>query len=189
VPFAISEEDLFAVDFERTIDEVSAHAEWFAVEFIGYDGSAESSEILQALLPEGLPLPEAPEGIQVFVDWVRASSVTELTDTEYRVEVIVRSLASSSEGGFIRQRPVTLVLELVMDEFGVPMVSRPPSILELVLPVSAPLTLGTLPESAPVDPSLGQVLGATQDEQGAWWVVVMTTGPDGVTRPQAVPLP
>ena len=189
VPFAISEADLFAVDAERTIDEVSAHAEWFAVEFIAYDGSEESKEILEALLPEGLPLPEAPEGTQVFVDWVRASSVTEVRDMGFRVEVMVRSLASSSEGGFIRQRPITLVLEIVMTEVGVPMVTRPPTILEVVLPVSAPLSLGTLPDGVPVDPSLGQVLGAHQDEQGGWWVVAMTTGLDGVTRPQAVALP
>jgi len=102
-PRVLAEADLFAVDPERLIDRAAAHAEWFAIEYFGIDGSAESAETLAGLMPEGIPLPEAPEGVQVFVDWVGAISVLEVESLIYDIEVVVRSLQSGSDGVFIRQ--------------------------------------------------------------------------------------
>jgi hypothetical protein len=188
VPAVIPETELFAVDGEQILDRLAAHAAWFAVEFIAYDGSAVSAETLGALLPEGVPLPEAPEGTQVFVDWAGVSSVSEIGTMTYRAEVVVRSLASGADGGFIRQPPLTLTVEMTVDAAGLPQVTLPPTISATRLPGRATLTLTEVPADLPLDPSLGSVLGGRQGDDGTWRVVSMVTGPDGVTRPQAVPI-
>ena len=50
-PLVVAEADLYAVDPERLIDQAATHAEWFAVEFVAYDGSERSAKTLAGLLP------------------------------------------------------------------------------------------------------------------------------------------
>ena len=68
-PVLTAEADLYAVHPERAIDRATAHAEWFIAEYLTVDGSEESRATLGALLPAGVPLPVAPEGTRVFVEW------------------------------------------------------------------------------------------------------------------------
>jgi hypothetical protein len=179
----VAEADLYAVDTDRLADLAAAHAEWFAVEFLSVDGSDQSRQTLAALLPTGIPLPEAPEGTQVFVDWAGARSIVETTPLTYAVEVVVRSLVAQGDDGFVRQ-PVTLMEVLVaVSEDGLPRVVQPPRLIESPAPSSAPMSLAPVPEA------IETVVGGVAQPDGTWLVVAMVTGADQVTRPVAIAVP
>lgn len=190
-PLMVAEADLYAVDEERLLDLAMAHAEWFAVEFFAVDGSERSRLTLAALLPEGVPVPEAPVGTQVFVDWVRASSVSEVAPLVYQVEVIVRSLVTGSEGGFSRQPTRLALIEVVVGTDGLPRVTRPPVLVDEPIPTPHVLTLAGVPDQVrqSVEASHGPVVGGEQLADGGYRVVAMVTDADGVSRPQTVVVP
>lgn len=147
-PVVVTEADLFAVDPERLIDRVAAHAEWLAVEFVGRDSSDQSRQTLMSLLPSGIELPETTPGTQVFVDWVAASEITQTGPSGYVVEVLVRSLLSTDGSGFVRQSPQQLTVAVSIDETGEPMITA--------LPEVAPVTVKQLESEAaliPVEPT------------------------------------
>jgi hypothetical protein len=187
-PMVVAEADLYAVEPERLVDQAAAHAEWFAVEFVSYDGSEQSSQTLSGLLPGGVPLPEAPEGTQVFVDWARAGAIAQTSPTTFDVDVMVRSLASNGDGGFQRQPPRKLSVTVGIDGEAGARVSRLPS-LEPVEPVSVPdAGITDLPADviASLDPGLGEPLGGIVGPDGSWQVVILEEGGDGVRRPVIV---
>jgi hypothetical protein len=190
-PMVVAEADLYAVDEERLIDQATSHAEWFAVEYFSFDGSEPSRQTLASLLPLGVPLPEAPEGTQVFVDWVGAGSVTEVSPLVYQVGVTVRSLVSGSDGGFTRQPAIRAVVEVTIGPDGTAAVTRPPSIEPGSEPTPHPMALGALPDQVreQVETTYGPVVGGEQLSDGGWLVVAMVTDPDGVTRPRTVTAP
>jgi hypothetical protein len=190
-PVLMAEADLYAVDPDRLIDRAMAHAEWFAVEYFSVDGSAESGDVIASLLPEGVPPPEAPEGVQVFVDWARAQSATELGATSFEVEVLVRSLLSRDEGGFTRQTPQLALVPVTIGEDGLPRVTSPPIIRAVPHQIPAPLELTDVPEQirAQLESTHGQVVGGIQVDEGSWRLVVMTAGVDGVIRPVTMVYP
>ena len=183
-PMVIAEADLYAVDPERVLDRVAAHAEWFVVEYFSADASEESISTLERLLPKGIPLPVVPEGRQVFVDWVGVQSVSEQAPLTYSVEVAVRSMASDPSGGFVRQPTRIATVQVVLGADGLPRVSAPPMIGLVIPPEPELMDLGAVPShiSAQLG-SLGEVVGGSQRADGRWDVVVMVVGPDGVTRP------
>lgn len=186
-PVVVAEADLYAVDPERLIDVAAAHAEWFAVEYVSYDGNTESGRALEGLLPEGTPLPQAPEGTQVFVDWSRATNVVQVGPTEYEVEVTVRSLVAEDASVFARQDPVRLVIPVELDEHGNPRIARPPLLESVDLARQANMSLQVVPpEVAQTVGVEGEIVGGLQDADGDWLVVVMAPGDDGVTRPVTV---
>lgn len=186
-PVVVSEADLYAIDPQQLADVASAHAEWFAVEYFSVDGSTESSEALRELMPEGVPLPEAPAGTQVFVDWVGTRRIDQTGDFDFAVEVLVRSLVSTPDSGFTRQ-PVRLIeVDVSLGIDGEPMIMAAPVLLDAA-PVSAgSLELTDIPDDvrAAVSDS-GSPVGGILRADGAWSVVVMSTGSDGVTRPVMV---
>lgn len=184
-PVVVAEADLFAVDPERVIDRVASHAEWFAVEYMAYDGTEQSRETLQGLLPEGIPVPRADEGTEVFVDWARTTQVTQVGELAYQAEVMVRSLASGGDGAFARQAPRVLTVDIELTDEGAPRVSGAPVLREAAASERARLSLQDVPEdvTAGVDASRGEVVGGSVTDDGSWDVVVMAPGPDGVTRP------
>ena len=186
-----AEADLFAVDPERLIDQAAAHAEWFAVEYFAVDGSAESSQTLVSLMPEGIPLPEAPEGVQIFVDWVTATSVAELEPLVYEVEVAVRSLRSGSDGVFVRQPTRIAAIRVRLGDDGLPSVLSPPVVTTATAFSPSPLDLVPVPDEIRLqaEASHGPVLGGQSTADGKWRVVVMATGVDGVARPTTVIMP
>lgn len=191
-PMVVSEADLYAVDGERLAAVAAAHAEWFAVEYLAVDGSEASRATLAALLPAGVPLPEAPEGTQVFVDWAGAVSVSETTPLTYEVEVLIRSLVSGPDGGFVRQPPRRLIVEVALDGDGLPRVTRPPSAAAAPQPAAEQaIVLGVLPESvtAEIEATVGSVVGGEALPTGGWRAVVMAVDPDGVTRPRTIVVP
>jgi hypothetical protein len=189
-PIVVAEADLFAVEPERLLDVATAHAEWFATEYVSYDGTSESATVLEGLLPEGTPLPQAPEGTQVFVDWAGAMAVAQTGPVTFDVDVIVRSLFASDGSAFTRQAPRRIVVSVELDDDGRPSISRPPRV-EPEDPVArAEMNLQPLPSEVVENLRVeGEVVGGLQGVDGGWLVVVMTAGPDGVTRPATVATP
>jgi hypothetical protein len=190
-PVVMAEADLFAVDPERLADQAAAYAEWFVIEYFLVDGSEESATVLSSMLPQGVPLPEAPEGTQVFVDWARAQSVVQSGPTSFDVEVLVRSLVSSPDGGFTRLAPRVAIVSVGVGEDGGVSVLVPPTVAAMPAATSASMVLSPLPDDvrSQLEESHGQVVGGAQLEDGRWQVVVMIAGSDGVTRPVTVLFP
>jgi len=184
-PVVVAEADLYAVDPERLVDQVIAHAEWVAVEYMAVDGSEQSREVLTSLLPIETPLPEAPEGVQVFVDWVRARSVTQTGPASYDVDVLVRSLASGDDGGFVRQPPWLVSMSLEVAGDGMPRVTSVPTLEQAATGTPGELGLSQPPENVVGDVE-GEVVGGVQRADGGWDLVVRLAGPDGVVRPVTI---
>ena len=186
-PLVVAEADLYAVDPERLVDQAASHAEWFSVEYVGYDGSDQSQETLRSLLPIGLPLPEAPEDTQAFVDWARAKSVTQTGPTSFEVEVLIRSLLSTAESGFIRQPPTVMSVPVQIGEDGQATVAGVPAVVSVER--GSPVELGLLEVPDDVASQVegqGDVVGGVQSGDGGWQVVVMAEWADGVRRPVLV---
>ena len=186
-PLVVTEADLYAVDPERLIDHVAAHAEWFAVEYFSVDGSDESHATLGGLLPVGVPMPEAPAGTQVFVDWVGVRSIAETAPLTYQVEVLVRSLMSHQDGAFVRQPARLATVEVLVGPDGTPRVGSPPTVSVMSAPTPHPMGLLAVPAHVVAQlTTIGDVIGGVQLADGRWKVVVMTQGLDGVRRPTTI---
>ncbi|MFV1961094.1 MAG: hypothetical protein ACC658_04595 [Acidimicrobiia bacterium] len=190
-PLLLAEADLYAIEPERFIDQAKALAEWFAVEYFAVDGSEQSQATLGSLMPSGVPLPEAPSGTQVFVDWVGVQSVTETAPLAYDIGVLVRSLMAQADGGFVRQPTRLATIGVVIGDDGLPRVARPPSVT--MSTGSSPLTMTLTPLPASIQEQVesvyGSVVGGEQLEDGRWRVVAMVEGVDGVRRPTVVTVP
>ncbi|HEX6301630.1 MAG TPA: hypothetical protein VF148_14295 [Acidimicrobiia bacterium] len=186
-PLVVAEADLYAVDPERLVDQAASHAEWFSIEFVAYDGSEQSRETLQTLLPRGLPLPEAPDDIQVFVDWARARAVTQAGPTSFEVDVLVRSLVSSGESGFVRQPPLVVSVPVEMGEDGEPLVAGVPglAVVESTDPIQIELLEVPQEVSSQIE-TQGEIVGGVRRSDGTWDVVILAEGSDGVRRPALV---
>lgn len=184
-PVVVAEADLYAVDPERLVDQVVAHAEWVAIEYMAVDGSEQSRQILTSLLPSGTPLPEAPEGVQVFVDWVRARSVTQTGPGSFDVGVLVRSLASGADGAFVRQPPSLVSMSVEVAGDGMPRVTSVPTLEQAAPGPPVELALSQPPEDVVSDVE-GEVVGGVQRVDGGWDLVVRLAGPDGVVRPVTI---
>lgn len=185
-PIVVAEADLYAVDPERLIDRAAAHAEWFAMEFTTVDGSDESRRELQGLLPGGIPLPEAPEGTQVYVDWVRATQVTQTGPTSFDVEVLVRSLSSTGEEGFSRRPTEVMWVPVSLDDDGAASVTSAPRMAGAPSVITHELPLGDVPADVAAEVDAGDIVGGFQGSDGGWNIVVMAEDPSGVRRPLTV---
>lgn len=190
-PLLRAEADLYAVDRDRLVSAAAAHAEWFAFEYLSVDGSAGSRGTLELLLPQGIPAPEAPEGIQVYVEWARAVGVTEVAPFVFEVEVLVRSMASPAGGGFVRHDPTSLLVEIAIGPDGMPRVVRPPVVGPARAPSPHILGLGPVPDQVRehLESLYASVLGGEPLADGRWRVVVLAVDPDGVTRARSVIAP
>ncbi|MGH8944772.1 MAG: hypothetical protein ACRDVL_01315 [Acidimicrobiia bacterium] len=190
-PLVVAEADLYAVDTDHLADLAAAHAEWFAVEYLSVDGSDQSRQVLASLLPSGIPLPEASQGTQVFVDWAGAQAVTETAPLTYQVEVVVRSLVDRGEGGFTRQPATRMEVVVAVGEDGLPRVVRPPRLIETPPSSPAEMALTPVPEAvkSQVESTHGTVVGGVAQPDGTWLVVALVTGADQVTRPVTVIVP
>lgn len=189
-PVVVAEADLYAADPERLVDAAVARAEWFAVEYFSVDGSELSQDIIAALLPSGIPSPEAPSNTQVFVDWAGAQRISEVAPFTYEVDVVVRSLVSKGEGAFVRQPPRMIRVELTVGEDGTPHVAGAPVRLETPSTSPAPVTLQNVPAELRAqlgDP--GTIVGGQLQADGGWRVVAMVEDIDGVIRPTTLPVP
>ena len=187
-PIVVSEADLYAVDPDLLAARAASHAEWFTVEYVAFDGSERSAETLAALLPGGLPVPTAPNGTQVFVDWAGVRSITQTSPAHFEVEVLVRSLVSNGDPGFVRQPPLVALVEVTIGDDGEPRISGAPRVAAVEPGSPAQLSLIPLPEpvAAQLDSVSGEILGGMVREDGTWEVVVVAEGPDGVKRPVTI---
>jgi hypothetical protein len=191
-PVVTAEADLYAVHPERVIDRVAAHAEWFVAEYLTVDGSEQGRVTLSSLLPAGVPLPVAPEGSRVFVEWVRTATVEEIAPLTYRATVLARSLAAEGEGAYERQATLEVTVEISLAA-ETPQVLMPPTMKTVTVGPPPELTLSAVPEevgAVALEQSGGsEVVGGTQTEGGGWRVVLLAPGPDGVSRPVTVSVP
>jgi len=188
-PVVTAEADLYAVHPERVIDRVAAHAEWFVAEYLTVDGSEQSRATLTSLLPAGVPLPLAPEGTRVFVEWVRTATVEEVAPLTYRATVLARSLAAEGDGAYERQATVEVTVEVSLAA-EMPQVVMPPMVEPVTVAAAHQLTLVAVPEeigAMAVELSGGsEIVGGIQTETGGWRVVLLAPGLDGVSRPVTV---
>jgi hypothetical protein len=191
-PVVTAEADLYAVHPERMIDRVAAHAEWFVAEYLTFDGSEQGRATLSSLLPSDMPLPAAPEGTRVFVEWVRTATVEEIAPLTYRATVLARSLAAAEEGAYERQAPLEVAVEIALAEEG-PQVVMPPELRPVDIGPAHQLVLAPVPDdigAAAIEQSGGsEVVGGAQSENGEWQVVLLAPGDDGVSRPVTVVVP
>ncbi len=187
-PIVVAEADLYAVDPDLLAGQAASHAEWFAVEYVAFDGSERSTEVLGMLLPAGLPTPDAPEGTQVFVDWAGVREMTQIGPVTFDVEVLVRSLVSRGDSGFARQAPQVVTVEVTIGDDGAARVTAAPLVATADPGSPSEAGLVPLPEplAAQLEAEYGDVIGGTVREDGTWKVVVMTEGPDGVRRPVTI---
>jgi len=189
VPVLTAEADLYAVHPERVIDQVAAHAEWFVAEYLTVDGSEQGREALSSLLPAGVPLPVAPEGSRVFVEWVRTAAVEEIAPLTYRATVLARSLAAQDEGAYERQATLELTVDVSLAAEN-PQVVLPPMMTAATVAPAFELTLTAVPEevgAVALELSRGsEIVGGIQTEGGGWQVVLLAPGVDGVSRPVTV---
>lgn len=183
-PLVVSEADLFAVEPESLARAVAAHAEWFVVEYMSVDGSEQSSTALRSLLPADVPLPEAPTGTQVFVDWVGVHRMTEIGDFRYEVEILVRSLVATTDRGFERQPTRLVIVEVGIDDAGRSVVMGAPVVTDAPAVGSVTLDLSEVPDEIVANlEDMGRVIGGKPTADGGWSVVVMGHSSDGVARP------
>ena len=189
-PIVVAEADLYAVDPRHLSEVASTHAEWFAVEYFSVDGSEVSKATLRSLLPDGIPLPEYPEGKQVFVDWVRTSQVVQSGEAEYSIDVLVRSLVSTEVSGFARQ-PVRMIrVSVRFGADGQPRVTTAPMVMEVPLASANHTDLSEVPaDVADLVADEHELIGGTQSKEGGWRLIVMTVGVDGVKRPHLIEVP
>jgi hypothetical protein len=188
-PVVTAEADLYAVHPERVIDRVAAHAEWFVAEYLTVDGSKQGQVTLSSLLPAGVPLPVAPEGSRVFVEWVRTATVEETAPLTYRATVLARSLAAEGEVAYERQATLEVTVEISMAA-ETPQVLMPPMMKAVTMAPAPQLTLAAVPEdvgAVALEQSGGsEVVGGIPTEGGGWQVVLLAPSPDGVSRPVTV---
>jgi hypothetical protein len=125
----------------------------------------------------------------VFVDWARARAVTQTGSTSFEVDVLVRSLVSSGESGFVRQPPLVVSVPVEIGEDGEPLVAGVPglAVVESTDPIQ--IELLEVPEevSSQIE-TQGEIVGGVQRSDGTWDVVIVAEGPDGVRRPALVRL-
>jgi hypothetical protein len=191
-PVVTAEADLYAIHPERVVDSVAAHAEWFVAEYLTVDGSDQANSALSSLMPAGVPLPVAPEGARVFVEWVRTSTVEEIAPLVYRATVLARSLAAEGDGVYQRQAPIEVIVDISVAAES-PQVILPPALEAPTVGAVAEPALVEVPTevgAAALEQSGGsEIIGGVQADGGTWQVVLLATGADGVSRPVTVPIP
>ncbi|REK21261.1 MAG: hypothetical protein DWQ40_04310 [Actinobacteria bacterium] len=185
-PTNVSEADLYAVEPERLVEAAVAHARWFVREFLAVDGSSDGQGVLRALLPADVPLPVVPEGVLVFVEWVDSIGVEEIDLATFRVSIVARYMVSADGGEYQRMDPELFVVDIGMAD-GTPRALSAPEILPLQLGAANAMPLGEVPQgvadSIEVSHAGSQIVGGRQLTDGSWSVVVLVSGPAGITRP------
>lgn len=185
VPESIAEADLYAIAPTDLANAAVAHAEWFVFEYLTVDGSGESS-ILRQLLPEAIPLPVAPQGSLVFVEWVGALEVQEVQAAVFSVEVLARYMVAEDGQDYRRVEPEVVTVTVAITESG-PQVSSAPSFQTLAITPAPASGLGDVPAHI-ADLVIGShpdatIIGGVEGDGGAWEVVVVEPGPRGWLRP------
>lgn len=184
-PESISEADLYAISPAVLSEAAVAHAEWFVYEYLTVDGSGENS-ILRELLPQDIPLPVAPEGALVFVEWVKSLSSHEVEPGLYSIDVLAHYMVAEDGGDYRRAEPEVITVTVAMSEVG-PQIASAPSIGPIVVEPLSSSGLGSVPADVEnlvlsSDPDAAVVGGVARDD-GTWSLVIVTSGPGGVLRP------
>lgn len=185
---SISEADLYAIPPDRLSRLAAAHAEWFVLEYLTVDGAGEN-ETLRMLLPASIPLPTAPAGTRVFVEWVGALAVAEVDVGMYEVEVLARYMVAGDGQTYERVDPEAFSVQVAVTESGPQVVTAPAAgpppvaansaaALGDLPPEIAALVLAAHPDS--------EIVGGAPNPEGSWGVVMLVNGPGGTIRPQMV---
>jgi hypothetical protein len=189
LPPVVAQADLYAVPPGSLADSAAAHAEIFVAEFLTITGSEDDQNTLRTMLPPDLPLPSAPEGGVVFVEWVGAVSATEIGTELYEVQVVARYMVAADGSTYQRVEPELVTVRVAVDDSGTRVVSAPSF---SPLPPMAPTPTGIVD----LPPELGasvaelspgsEILGGVQRLDGTWEAVVMSTTVEGLNRPETI---
>jgi hypothetical protein len=184
-PESIAEADLYAISPAVLADAAVAHAEWFVYEYLTVDGSGENPT-LRELLPEDIPLPVAPEGALVFVEWVKSLSAHEVEPGVFSVNVLAHYMVAEDGQDYRRVEPEVITVTVAMSEAG-PQIASAPSVGPVVVEPIASSGLGAVPADVEnlvfsSHPDV-TIVGGVAHDGGAWGVVIVAAGPGGVLRP------
>lgn len=188
-PVVVSEADLYAVPPDQLAREAASHAEWFMIEYLTVDGSGSDNSTLRSLLPAHIPLPSVGPDVLVFVEWIGASAVEEVSPGVFRVDVAARYMVAEDGATYVRVPPENFTVDVVLSDGG-------PTVTEA--PTSSPAVHSTPPSGAfsEVPESVGlqvlerypeaELVGGNQLADGSWRVTFMNARVGGVTRPESM---
>ncbi len=201
LPSLYSEADLMATLNGEKARIVAARAEWFVTDYFTTDRDRRGSTDVHDALPAGSDVPALPHDGEspavTYVEWARATRVTELTPGRFRVAVAFRGVAESAQGGFDRLpvRAVDLMLTLGPDG-GAAVVDLPtPAFLpngpdlapsdETSPDVAPAVAAAALAEAERWGKAAAEVIGASATQSG-WRVVVGVSDASGNSWPMTV---
>lgn len=178
-----SEADLMASSADAEVRIAAMWAERFVRDYLTVDG--DGSTAAEAARLVAAEMPESPEGLTCFVEWVDAYAITAVKPARYRVEVAYR-LLTGSEGSYNRNPAAAMAVTVAVDVDGTAALAGLPE--AITMPTLRAATAPTLTEQIP-DRVLEQVSGTVVGGYrtgSVWWVVVMSELAPGVTRPHVV---
>lgn len=189
LPTVIAEADLYAVPPQRLADAAGAHAEFFVVEYLTVDGTGQEPALLRSLLPTDVPLPAAPEGLVVFVEWVGAIETAEIGVGRFQVDVLARYMVAQDGAPYQRAQPEVLSVEVEVDDSGArvasaPVISSPPT--------NTPMPMGIVDLPPEIAASVAtqrpdaEVVGGVSKADGSWQVLLLAKTAAGITRPESL---
>lgn len=181
-----------AVASEEEALTVRSHAEWFVADYFTVDGSDVTRQSVIDRLPAGAEVPEPTGDGRSFVESVFTTSVEPIGAEQFRVVLVVRSLAAPDGVSYLRQpaRAVEVLVELTAD--GAAIVDLPrPAVLETAVAAELDASDDPAPEAVleaarveaelwgtPTgDPIVGRVgdvwrvVNVVEDDQGLTWPV------------------
>jgi hypothetical protein len=120
-PALFSEADLMASLDAESARAAAAFAEWFVYDYFTVDGDAATLLSIQDALPNGVPddlLPHTSESMVTYVEWARATRVTEVTPGVFEVLVLFRAVAAPNGETFERQPMRAVLVPMEMGAAG-----------------------------------------------------------------------
>lgn len=128
----VSEDDLRSIEGSEGVDDdqrmAIARAEWFITDWHTSDGSEETLEAsAAALLPSVALTDRADREEQTYVEWARATSVSQ-SEGGFEVTVAYRTVSTSDGLSYSREPVRADVVDVVFVD-GVPLVAAVPSLV------------------------------------------------------------
>lgn len=153
----LTEADLRAIAPADVARTVTAHAEWFAAEWLTIDGG--ESAAAAELLPVGVDAPATDGSARSFVESAVALTAEEIGPGSWEVAVLVRSLSAFEDGDYLRIPARVFLVPVGIGDEG-PYVTDLPS--PGPVPTARAANVGFSEEAAP-DPVIDAALVIMRD--------------------------